>query len=217
MKQRASRNCRTTRLFIIAGSIVCLSGLVFAVPLTFDAAWSVEEGPSIVSGDVPLCNAHFTLQEELAIGSLHVVTNQDSPFFGTTSQAEKQIQFERPFTIEEETRVALFAELVGTLRIEGGQGQVVVRAAALVLDESSYLPVAGLEITSSTTPDQFDHALQEPGGIEIHDSGAQIAALPAGSYIVLGSIEVTTSMARGWWNHEAEADVSLSLEFLSGT
>ena len=212
MKQHASINRRIASFFIIASSALFLSGLVFAIPLTFTSAWFVDEGPSIVTGDAPTCSAHFTLQDELAVGGLHLVTNQDSPFFGKTSQAEKQVQFERPFTVEEETRVALFAELVGTLRIEGGQGRIVVRAAALVLDAGTYLPVAGLEITSNTAPDRFDHALQEPGTVEIEDSGVQIATLPAGSYIVLGSIEATTRMDKGWWNHEAEADVTVSLE-----
>lgn len=217
MKHLSSTRRRMGRFIAIASSIVCLSGLVLAGPLTFTSEWVVEEGPSIVAGDAPTCSAQFTLQDEVAMGGLHVVTNQDSPFFGATSEAEKQLQFERPFAVEDEANVALFAEMVGTLRIEGGQGRVIVRAAALVLDASTYLPVAGLEISASTTPERFDHALQEPGEIEVQDSGVQIATLPAGNYIVLGSIEATVSMNRGWWNHEAEAKVSLSIEFLSGT
>ena len=204
-------------LLWIAGSLIAFSLVAFAAPVTYLSPWFVDEGPSVVAGDAPICNALFALQEDLAIGQLHVVTNQDSPFFGVTSQAEKQLQFERPFIVEQETRVALFAELIGTLRVGGGQGCVVVRAAALVLDANTYVPVAGLEISSATSPNHFDHVIQNTGVVEIADAGAKIATLPAGSYVVLGTIEVSSRMAKGWWNREAEANIALHLEFMSGT
>jgi hypothetical protein len=158
----------------------------------------------------------LTLDEETAIGRLHLVADQDSPFFGVTSRGEKRIQFERAFTAEETVKVALFAELTGTLRIEGGTGEVVVRATAIVFDAASLIPIAGMEITSSTIPDRFSRSIHERGELELLDSGVQVGTLPPGSYIVVGSIEATVEMSRGWWNHAAQADVFLSLEFLAG-
>lgn len=145
------------------------------------------------------------------------MADQDSPLFGKTSRGEKRIQFERTFSAEAPIKVALFAELTGILHIEGGDGEVVVRATAVVLDAITYVPVAGMEISASTVPDRFDRTLDEPGLVELQDSGVQIATLPAGTYIVLGSIEATVEMAKGWRNHEAGATVSLSIDFLAGT
>lgn len=202
---------------LISGSLICLSLLVIATPITFDSSWIADEGLCTSIGDVPVCEASLTPQEISAIGRLHLVVDQDSPFFGKTSRAEKRIQFERTFTAEETIKVALFAELTGILRIEGGNGEVVVRASAVVLDVSTLLPVAGMEITSTTVPDRFARSIHEPGVLELLDSGVQVATLPEGTYIVLGSIEATAKMSKGWWNHEAEADVSLSIEFLAGS
>jgi len=201
----------------IAGSLICLSLLAIAMPVAFDSPWIADEGLCISAGDVPVCEASLTSQEVSAIGSLHLIADQDSPFFGKTSRAEKQIQFERTFTTEETIKVALFAELTGTLRIEGGDGELVVRAAAIVLDAATYVPVAGLEINATTVPDRFNRTLDKPGLLELQDSGVQVATLTAGTYVVLGSIEATAEMSKGWWNHEAEVDVSLNVEFLAGT
>ena len=217
MSQRHSTNLRKGWVPLIVGSLACLSLLALTTPITFDSPWIIDEGLCISTGDVPVCEKSFTSQEMSAIGSLHLVADQDSPFWGKMSRAEKQIHFERTFTAEASIKVALFAELTGTLRIEGGHGEVVVRAAAVVLDAATYVPVAGIEINASTLPDQFDRSIDEPGSLELQDSGVQVAMLPAGTYVVLGSIEATAEMARGWRNHKAEADVSLSIEFLAGT
>jgi len=166
---------------------------------------------------VPVCEKSFTFEETSAIGNLHLIADQDSPFWGKTSRVEKRIQFERIFTAEASIKVALFAELTGTMRITGGDGEVVVRATAIVLDAATYVPVAGMEINASTVPDRFNRTLDAPGLLELQDSGVQVATLPAGIYVVLGSIEATAEMSKGWNNHEAEADVSLSIEFLAGS
>jgi peptide/nickel transport system substrate-binding protein len=197
--------------------LICLSLVAVAAPITFETPWLLDEGLCISAGDVPVCEAAFTSEEMSATGSLHVIADQDSPFIGKTSRGEKQLQFERTFSAESPIKVALFAELTGILRIEGGDGEVVVRAAAVVLDASTYLPVAGMEINASTSPDRFDRSISDPGTLEIQDSGVQIATLPAGTYIVLGSVEVTTEMSNGWRNQEAEADVTLAIEFLAGS
>ena len=196
---------------------MCFSLLAVATPITFESSWILDKGPCISAGDVPVCETSFESQEMTAIGSIHLIADQDSPLFGKTSRGEKQIQFERTFTAEAPIKVALFAELTGALRIKGGDGEVVVRAVAVVLDAVTYVPVAGMEISASTSPDQFDRTLDEPGILKLQDSGVQVATLPAGSYIVLGSIEATAEMAKGWNNHEAEAFVSLNIEFLAGT
>jgi len=217
MSERRSTRFRKGWVSLIAASAVCLSLLVVATPITFDSPWVFDEGLCISTGDVPVCERSFTSEEMSAIGGLHLVVDQDSPLWGKTSRAEKQIQFERTFTAEEPIKVALFAELTGTLSIEGGDGKLVVHAAAVVLDAVTYAPVAGMEINASTSPDRFDRTLDEPGTLELQDSGVQVATLPAGTYIVLGSIEATAEMSKGWANHEAEVAVSLSIEFLAGT
>ena len=217
MTQRRSTNLRKGWVPLIACSLTCVSLLVVATPITFDSPWIIDEGLCLSTGDVPVCEKSFTSQEVSAIGSLHLIADQDSPLFGQTSRAEKLIQFERTFTAEASIRVALFAELTGTLGIEGGEGEVVVRAAAIVLDAVTRVPVAEMEISATTVPDRFDRSIDESGTLELQDSGVQVATLPAGTYIVLGSIEATAEMARGWWNHEAEVDVSLRVEFLAGT
>lgn len=170
----------------------------------------------MTTGDVPACEAEFTPLEQSAVGSLHLLVNQDSPFFGVTSQAEKQIHFERAITAEREMKIALFAELTGTLRIQGGHGEVIVRAAAFILDAKTYLPVAGLEISTLTLAGRFSHAIDTPCTVNLADPGVQVATLPAGDYVVVGSIEATAAMSKGWWNHEAQADVFLSIDFLAG-
>jgi peptide/nickel transport system substrate-binding protein len=196
---------------------MCLALLAVATPITFESPWALDEGPCISAGDVPVCEEAFSSEEMTAIGSLHLMADQDSPLFGKMSRGEKRIQFERTFSAEAPIKVALFAELTGTLRIEGGEGEVVVRAVAVVLDAVTYVPVAGMEINASTAPDRFARTLDEPGLLELQDSGVQVATLPAGTYIVLGSIDVTVEMAKGWRNYEAEANVSLNIEFLAGT
>jgi len=217
MSQYRSTKRRKRWVPLVTASLACLSLVTVAVPITFEAWWSVEQGPCIVTGDVPACESSFDSQPMSAVGGLRVVADQDSPLFGKTSRGEKQIQFERTFTADAPIKVALFAELTGALSIEGGDGEVVVRAAAVILDAATYLPVAGMEINASTVPDSFNHLLDEPGRIELQDTGVQVATLPAGTYVVLGSIEATVEMAKGWWNHEAEIDASLSIEFLAGT
>jgi len=202
---------------LVASSLICLSLGAFATPITFETPWLLDEGLCISAGDVPVCEAAFTSEEMTATGSLHVIADQDSPLFGKTSRGEKQLQFERTFSAEEPIKVALFAELTGILRIEGGNGEVVVRAAAVVLDASTYLPVAGMAINASTSPDNFSQSISDQGTLEIQDSGVQIATLPAGTYIVLGSVEVTAEMSKGWRNQEADADVALTIEFLAGS
>ncbi|MCK5584876.1 hypothetical protein KAJ02_02280, partial [Candidatus Bipolaricaulota bacterium] len=136
---------------LVAASLICLSLVAVATPITFETPWLLDEGLCISAGDVPVCEAAFTSEEMTATGSLHVIADQDSPLFGKTSRGEKQLQFERTFSAEEPIKVALFAELTGILRIEGGNGEVVVRAAAVVLDASTYLPVAGMAINASTS------------------------------------------------------------------
>ena len=217
MSQRRSTNPLKGWVPLIAGSLAFLSLLAVATPITFDSPWIIDEGLCISTGDVPVCEKSFASQEMSAIGSLRLIADQDSPFWGKMSRAEKQIQFERTFAAETSIKVALFAELTGTLRLEGGEGEVVVRAAAVVLNAVTYIPVAGMEISASTVPDRFDRSIDEPGVLELLDSGVQVATLPAGTYVVLGSIEATAEMSKGWWNHEAEADVSLNIEFLAGT
>ncbi|MFC2078379.1 ABC transporter substrate-binding protein [Candidatus Bipolaricaulota bacterium] len=217
MSQRQNTNRRKAWAPLIAACLVYLSLAAVAAPVTFDSQWIVDAGLCISAGDVQVCEESFTSQEMSAVGSLHLIADQDSPLFGKTSRAEKQIQFERTFSAEGSTKVALFAELTGSLRIEGGDGEVVVRAAAIVLDAATYLPVAGMKIDSTTASGQFDRMIDEPGILPIQDSGVQVATLPAGTYVVLGSIEATAEMGKGWWNHEAEVDVSLSIEFLAGT
>jgi peptide/nickel transport system substrate-binding protein len=201
----------------MTASLICLSLMAAAGPITFQTAWQVDEGLCISTGDVPVCETAFTSEEMMAKGNLHLIADQDSPLFGNVSKGEKQLQFQRTFSAETPIKVALFAELTGTLRIEGGTGDVVVRAAAVVLDASTYLPVAGMEINASTSPDQFNQRLSEPGSIELQDAGVQIATLPAGTYIVLGSVEATAEMSTGWRNQQAEADVVLTIEFLAGS
>ena len=200
--------------------MACLLGLSLAAtaaPVLLESPWLLDEGLCISAGDVPMCEAGFTSEDLSAMGSLHVIADQDSPLFGKTSRGEKQIHFERAFSADVSIKVALFAELSGTLRIEGGRGEVVVRAAAIVLDANTYVPVAGMEINATTSPGKFSHLMDEPGRLHIQDSGVQVATLPAGHYIVLGTIEVTTEMANGWRNQQAEANVSLNLELLAGT
>jgi len=217
MSQRRSTNLRKGWVPLIAASVACLSLLAVATPVTFDSPWVIDEGLCISVGDVSVCEKSFTSEEMSAIGNLHLVVDQDSPFWGKTSRVEKRIQFERDFTAEAPIKVALFAELTGILRIEGGDGEVVVRATAIVLDAATYVPVAGMEISASTVPDLFDRSIDQPGLLELQDSGVQVATLPAGTYVVLGSIEATAEMAKGWSNHEAEVSVSLNIEFLAGT
>jgi len=217
MSQYCSSNRSKGWMPLIAGGLVFLSLLANAEPFTFNTLWIADEGLCIAAGDVPVCETSLTSQEVSATGSLHLIADQDSPFFGETSKAERRIQFKRTFTAKETIKVALFAELTGTLRIEGGDGEVVVRAAAIVLDAVTYIPMVGLEITATTMPDRFDRSIHERGALELEDSGVQVATLPAGTYILLGSIEATAEMATGWWNHEAEADVSLNVEFLAGS
>ena len=217
MSQYRSTNRYKGWVPLIAAILACLSLLAAAAPITFESPWNVDESLCVFSGDVPVCETSFTSQQMSATGSLHLIADQDSPLFGRTSRGEKQIQFERTFTAEEPIKVALFAELTGTLSIEGGDGKLAVYAAAVVLDAVTYAPVAGMEINASTFPDRFDRTLDAPGTLELQDSGVHVAMLPAGSYIVLGSIEATAEMAKGWNNHEAEIDVSLNIEFLAGT
>jgi len=216
MSQRRSINHAKGWVPLIACSLTCASFLVVATPITFNSPWIIDEDLCISTGDVSVCEKSFTSQETSAVGSLHLITDQDSPFFGQTSRAEKLIQFERTVTAKVSIKVALFAELTGTLGIEGGDGEVSVQADAVVLDAVTRLPVAEMEISSTTVPDRFDRSIDEPGTLDLQDSGAQVATLPAGTYIVLGSIEATAQMARGWWNYEAEVDVSLNIEFLAG-
>lgn len=216
MSQRRNMNRSKGWVPLIVGSFACLSLLALATPITFDSPWVIDEGLCISTGDVPVCEKSFSSQEISATGSLHLIADQDSPFFGKTSRAEKRIQFERTFTAEEAVKVALFAELTGILRIEGGRGEVVVRATAVVLDAVTYVPVAGMEINATTVPDRFDRSIDESGTFELQDSGVQVSTLSPGTYVVLGSIEATAEMARGWRNHEAEASVSLSIELLAG-
>ena len=217
MSQYRSRILHKGWAPLVAASLLCLSLVAVAAPITFETPWLLDEGLCISAGDVPVCEASFTSEEMSATGSLHVIADQDSPLLGKTSRGEKQLQFERTFSAESPIKVALFAELTGILRIEGGDGEVVVRAAAIVLDASTYLPVAGMEINAATSPERFDRSISDPGSLEIQDSGVQIATLPAGTYIVLGSVEVTTEMSNGWRNQEAEADVTLTIEFLAGS
>jgi hypothetical protein len=202
---------------LIGGGILGLSLFAHAAPFSFDSPWSADEGLSITSGDVSICEAALTLDEETAIGRLHLAADQDSPFFGVTSRAEKRIQFERAFTTEEAVKVALFAELTGALRIEGGTGEVFVRATVIVFDAAMLIPIAGMEISSSTIPDRFAQSIRERGELELSDSGVQVGTLSPGSYIVVGSLEAAVEMSRGWWNRAARADVFLRLEFLAGS
>jgi peptide/nickel transport system substrate-binding protein len=217
MSQCRTRNLHKGWVPLMTASLICLSLMASAGPVTFETPWQVEEGRCISTGDVPVCETAFTSEEMMAKGSLHLIADQDSPLFGDVSKGEKQLQFQRTFSADTPIKVALFAELTGTLRIEGGTGEVVVRAAAVVLDASTYLPVAGMEINASTSPEQFNQRLSEPGSIELQDAGVQIATLPAGTYIVLGSVEATTEMDKGWRNQKAEVDVALSIEFLAGS
>ena len=217
MSQDRSRNLHKGWVPLAASSLMCLALLAVATPVSFESQWLLDEGICISTGDVPVCEVSFTSEEMSAQGSLHLIADQDSPLFGKTSRGEKQLQFERTFSAESSIKVALFAELTGTLEIEGGTGEVVVRAAAVVLDAATYLPVAGMEINATTSPDGFSRSISAPGTLEIQDAGVQVATLPAGTYIVLGSIEATVEMSNGWRNQQAEANVSLSLEFLAGS
>lgn len=217
MSQYCSRSLHKGWLLLIAASLMCIALRGVAQPIAFETSWLLNEGFCISAGDVPTCDTAFESEQMSATGSLHIIADQDSPLIGKTSRGERQIEFERTFSADSSIKVALFAELTGFLRIEGGKGEVVVRAAALILDSETYLPVAGLEINTSTTPDRFSHHLDETGKMIIQDSGVQIATLPAGTYIVLGSIESTSEMAKGWRNRQAEADVALSIEFLAGS
>jgi len=189
---------------------------VAATPITFDEPWYADEGPCITSGDVPICRCATDFLEMTAAGTVTVSVDQDSPLFGELSRGEKQVSFERAFTASSAIKVAVFAELNGVLAIEGGTGEVAVRASVVVLDASTYVPVAGLRIDASTVDGRFDHMLDTPGSIQVGDSGVQVATLPPGDYVIVGSIEATAEMDRGWWNHTAGVDVSLSLEFLAG-
>jgi hypothetical protein len=217
MSRHDTLNRHAPQALAVVTGLICLCLVASAAPIEFESEWVVDEGPCIAAGDVPICESASSFQESMAIGGIHLVVNQDSPLFGKTSRGEKQIRFQRTFSADAPVKVALFAELTGTLRIGGGRGEVVVRATALVVDAASYVPVAGMEIDSSTVPESFSHTVVERGITEVQDSGVQVATLPAGEYIVVGSIEATAEMARGWWNREAEADVSLNIEFLTGS
>jgi len=217
MSQDHSRNLSKGWMPLIAASLIFLSLAAIAAPISFESQWLLDEGLCISTGDVPVCEATFISEEMAAMGSLLLIADQDSPLIGKTSRGEKQLQFERTFSADSSIKVALFAELTGTLRIEGGTGEVVVRAAAIVLDAETYLPVAGMEINATTSPDGFAHSLSETGTLEVQDSGVQVSTLPAGTYIVLGSIEATAEMSNGWRNQQAEVNVSLNLEFLAGS
>jgi peptide/nickel transport system substrate-binding protein len=192
------------------------ASLLTADPMVDESLWLLDDGLCVATGDTPTCEKTFFSQPQAATGGLHLIADQDSPFFGKTSRAEKRIRFEKTFVADSMVKVALFAELTGTLRVEGGRGEAVVRASAMVVDAATYAPVAGLRISSSSFPDRFDRTLSHAGVLEIQDSGVQVATLPAGTYIVVGSIEATAEMDKGWRNLEAEADVSLTVEFLAG-
>lgn len=181
-----------------------------------DAVWTTSELPGILSGDVPVCASVFTSQEATATGRLRLLANQDSPLWGKTSRAEKRVQFEYRIFSAESINVALFAELTGRLRIEGGIGEVTVRATTMVLDAVSLVPIPGLEISASTAEGQFSRTLTEAGVSDLEDFGVQIASLEAGDYVVVGFIEAIVEISRGWWNYEVEADVLFSVEFLVG-
>ena len=201
-------------LFLLITIGVTVVGV--AAPVTFDGPWQTNEGPCITSGDVPVCQCTTDYLEMTAAGTLTLSADQDSPLFGELSRGEKQLSFERHFTADSAIKVAVFAQLTGTLAIEGGSGEAAVRASVVVLDAATYVPVAGLRIDGSTVDGRFDHVLDVPGSIAIEDAGVQVATLPAGNYVLVGSIEATAEMARGWMNRAADVAVSLSLEFLAG-
>ncbi len=213
---RRERRGRFEWTLVALGLMLIMTHSAASQPVIYDTPWTADEGPCISQGDVPVCQADASSDDLIASGRLRVVANQDSPFWGETSRGEKQLHFERAFTAQSSIKVALFAELSGFLRIDGGAGDVMVRASAAVLDAATYLPVAGLELNARTVSKRFSHTLQAPGRIELTDSGVQVATLPAGSYIVVGTIQATAEMARGWRNHEAEANAILTLEFLAG-
>ncbi len=217
MSRGRARNIQVKGPVWVVALLLWGSLAVVAAPVSFESDWLFDEGMCISTGDVPVCESMFSSENLAAEGRLHLVADQDSPLIGKTSRGENQIHFERAFIADASIKVALFAELTGTLRIEGGKGEVVVRASAAVLDATTFLPVAGLQINATTTPDKFSHVLETPSTVALQDAGVQVATLPAGRYVVLGSIEVTTEMANGWRNQEAEADVTLALELLAGS
>lgn len=203
--------------------ISVLASLLFSVlvtaasPIAYESPWLLEEGLCFSTGDVPACTAGFTSEGTAAIGSLHLIADQDSPLIGELSQGEKNLQFKRTFCLESTITMTLSAELMGTLRIEGGDGEVLVHGSAFILDAGTSLPVAGLEISAETSPRRLTQALSDQGTLNLQGSDTRVATLPAGSYVIVGFIEARSEIAVGWRNFEVEADVSLRIELHAGS
>ncbi|MCK5827859.1 hypothetical protein KAH43_04965, partial [Candidatus Bipolaricaulota bacterium] len=214
MNQHHNKNLSAYWIPPILSILICISLSAATTPITLESPWLLEDEQCVSTGDVPVCEVTFASGEMSAQGSLHLIADQDSPLFGETSRGEKQLQFKRTFSAESSIRVKLFAELVGSLRIEGGSGEIVVRASVSILDANTHQPVAGMEINASTFPDAFTQIISGPGVVDIQDLGSQTTTLAAGTYIIVGIIAAIAEITPGWQNHQAEADVSLAVGFL---
>jgi|GEM_PF-409078 peptide/nickel transport system substrate-binding protein len=196
-------------------SLLCLCSMAIDLPLAFETPWLLNDEDCESTGDVPICEVAFTSDNMAATGRLRVTADQDSPLIGSVSRGGKHLQFTRTFSTESSITLSLLAELTGSLLIEGGNGEVVVHASVVLLDAATTLPIPGMEISASTSPGRF-FSLSTLGTLNLQDETTHTATLRAGTYTIIGVIEVAVEMDVGWQNDEAEADVCLRVEILIG-
>ena len=189
-----------------------LTGIATESPAN-EGEWEFAEQPCVKIGDVTACSASFEAIERTAVAAARVSVDQDSPFWGVQSTAQKTCEFDRPLLLDEPSDVRISARLTGTLTVESESGEAWIVARAYVADAATMEPVVELEISQATVPGRFMRSRTAPGTTTIEDTADRISTLDAGVYVVRASMIAYAEIARGWWNREATVGGAFEVAF----
>ena len=206
---------RATRWFELVVVLAVGASLtaIAAKPPVNEGEWEFAEQACVEIGDVTACFASFDATERTAVAAVRVSVDQDSPFWGVQSTAQKTCEFEKLLVLDEPADVRLSARLSGTLTLESKTGEAWIVARAYVADAATMEPIAELEISQATVPGRFMRSRMATGTMTIEDTADRIATLGAGAYVVRASIIAYAEIARGWWNREATVDGAFEVAF----
>ncbi len=201
--------CGATAFRFLASVAIFLVGSCVAQTIAFAAPWLVEEDPCVQAGDIPVCEAAFSSSEWGAIANVHVIADQDSPLIGQRSSGRRHIQFQRSFSTQDLSAVTVCVNWSGMLRVEAGSGEARAKASIRVLDALTLLPMA--DSAGKIAALQFSNSHSDPGILELDASESCDLVVQAGTYILVCDLEVSSTMAVGWHNHESEVNGSLEI------
>ena len=190
------------------GLLIAFSG---GLAVAADASWSWSDAACVTRGDAPVCAAAVTAQADGLLVETRVEVNQDSPFWGVTSSAYKEVRFERLLTFAEPTEIRLAVVLTAQLSVETEGGASELLASIVLVDTSTQSPVADLRLDSSTTAGRLSPHWAELGVLPVAETFERIAVVPAGTYVVRGLLSSRAEIARGWWNKATSCDASLAV------